>query len=149
MTALQRLNPLDCECVGDGQGGIRSASIGRRGIEIRGFIAMNGNGRLCFFPDAHAEGVPVPAIDYGPRGPLSFDELGHAIILAPARRVSVEDLAALDPPAPVVHSCDAELKADPSYDMFRCRPVEWTCSCGRSFVHVCDEAEGCSWEATS
>ena len=21
----------------------------------------------------------------------------------------------------------------------------WTCSCGRHFEHVCDEAEGCSW----
>lgn len=22
----------------------------------------------------------------------------------------------------------------------------WTCSCGRVYEHVCDEAEGCSWE---
>lgn len=21
----------------------------------------------------------------------------------------------------------------------------WRCPCGRVFVHVCDEAEGCSW----
>lgn len=25
----------------------------------------------------------------------------------------------------------------------------WTCACGRHFVHVCDEAEGCRWDVIS
>lgn len=44
------------------------------------------------------------------------------------------------------HSCDAQLRADPAFDPFLCRPSEWTCTCGRRFVHVCDEAEGCFFE---
>lgn len=42
-------------------------------------------------------------------------------------------------------ACDRELRADPRRDVFRCEPKTWTCSCGRRFEHVCDEAEGCSW----
>lgn len=41
------------------------------------------------------------------------------------------------------HDCDAELRADPRYDPFRCRPDWFKCSCGRRWVHICDEAEGC------
>jgi hypothetical protein len=25
----------------------------------------------------------------------------------------------------------------------------WTCTCGRRYVHVCDEAEGCAWELSA
>lgn len=41
------------------------------------------------------------------------------------------------------HDCDAVLRADPSYDPFRCQPSQWMCTCGRAWAHVCDEAEGC------
>lgn len=43
------------------------------------------------------------------------------------------------------HDCEAALKADPSYDPFRCKPTLWMCECGRAWAHVCDEAEGCCW----
>jgi hypothetical protein len=39
--------------------------------------------------------------------------------------------------------CDRELHNDSRYDPFHCRPDWFTCSCGRKFVHICDEAEGC------
>jgi hypothetical protein len=39
--------------------------------------------------------------------------------------------------------CDRQLRADPAYSPSGCEPAEWTCVCGRKFVHVCDEAEGC------
>ena len=44
------------------------------------------------------------------------------------------------------HNCEAELKASPRYNLFNCAPTWFRCSCGREFEHVCDEAEGCSWE---
>jgi len=44
-----------------------------------------------------------------------------------------------------VHSCDKELRTDPRFDMFRCEPNMFRCSCGQIWVHVCDEAEGCSY----
>lgn len=46
------------------------------------------------------------------------------------------------------HDCDAELRASWDFDPFRCEPRSFRCSCGRTFVHVCDEAEGCSWVDT-
>lgn len=42
-----------------------------------------------------------------------------------------------------MHDCESELKANPSYDQFRCVPATFDCSCGRQYEHVCDEAEGC------
>lgn len=44
-----------------------------------------------------------------------------------------------------ITDCDRELHADPAFDRFRCQPKVWVCSCGRTWVHVCDEAEGCSY----
>lgn len=41
--------------------------------------------------------------------------------------------------------CDAELRASAEYNPFRGQPQEWTCSCGRRFEHVEDEAEGDFW----
>lgn len=41
--------------------------------------------------------------------------------------------------------CDRRLKQQPDYNIFRCTPKTFECSCGRKFSHVCDEAEGCSW----
>lgn len=86
-------------CVGDGQGGHHPFCEHRpKGTEVRGFIGMNGNGELAFFAHSRAEGVPIPGIDYSPRGPISLDDLGRAIVAAPARRIMLDDLAAIDPP---------------------------------------------------
>lgn len=42
--------------------------------------------------------------------------------------------------------CDKLLRADPSFSGFRCTPSVWRCPvCRRVWVHVCDEAEGCSY----
>lgn len=49
--------------------------------------------------------------------------------------------ALVEPP----HNCDRELHADPSFDPHHCKPEVWTCSCGKRYEHVCDEAEGCFW----
>lgn len=42
-----------------------------------------------------------------------------------------------------VHDCDAELRASQDFNPFRCRPEVFECSCGKTWHHVCDEAEGC------
>lgn len=42
-----------------------------------------------------------------------------------------------------VSSCQERLRSLPSYDPFLCRPSQFICACGRRWVHVCDEAEGC------
>lgn len=45
------------------------------------------------------------------------------------------------------HSCDAEIRKNPwALSGYRQPGDRWTCSCGATFVHVCDEADGCSWE---
>ena len=136
-------------CVGDNTGGHHPFCENQpRGIRVRGVIARNGLGELAFFSDSRAEGVPVPGLDHSARGPIGLEPFAAAVAAAEERRVSYDDLAAIDPPA-VVHSCDAELRADRAYDPFRCKPTEWTCSCGKRFVHVCDEAEGCFFEAVA
>lgn len=44
------------------------------------------------------------------------------------------------------HSCDKELRASRFWQPNRCVDgQEWTCFCGKVYLHVCDEAEGCSW----
>ncbi len=45
------------------------------------------------------------------------------------------------------HDCDAELRAAPGYHPSQCKPETFKCSCGKQYGHVCDEAEGCWWEA--
>jgi len=57
-------------------------------IEVHGFIAKNGSGQLCFFADTRATGVPLDSHPVTVR---------MAITGAPARRVLLADLAALDP----------------------------------------------------
>ena len=49
------------------------------------------------------------------------------------------------------HSCDAALTLEalnnPRLDAGRAQDGdEWKCNCGRIYVHICDEAEGCRWE---
>jgi hypothetical protein len=43
------------------------------------------------------------------------------------------------------HSCDQEIRVyGPSDGM--AQPADlWTCSCGLTYEHDCDESEGCSW----
>ena len=51
------------------------------------------------------------------------------------------------------HNCDSNLRAAqkknvlllPSYAQ---EGDLWQCSCGKVWVHVCDEAEGCYWVET-
>ncbi len=131
---------LVCECVGDGHGGHHPFCEHRpKGVEIRGFIGMNGNREICFFATSTADGVPLG---------YHFPGLKDVIVAAPARRVSHDDLAALDPPAAeAAHDCDTELRADPAFRPSQCKPETFMCSCGKDYAHVCDEAEGCWWEA--
>lgn len=43
------------------------------------------------------------------------------------------------------HDCEQELeKSYPSHTQAEDGQV-WQCSCGRVWVHICDEAEGCCW----
>jgi hypothetical protein len=93
------------------------------GSEIRGYIGMNGNHELCFFPTARAEGVPIPESYH------SHDEvfaLLNAINHATARRITFDKLDALDAPR-------------------RCR------ECGCIEIIACfrssDHASACAWAA--
>jgi hypothetical protein len=74
-----------------------SAADGK--IEVRGVIAANGLGELCFFPDSRAEGLPLIGKD-GRWKDAVVARLYCAIADAPSRRVSHPALAALDPPRP-------------------------------------------------
>jgi hypothetical protein len=72
-------------------------------VEVRGVIAMNGYGELCFFASSMAEGLPICKPDGGPHDHASVgeDELAYllrAIINAPPRRCTHAQLAELDPP---------------------------------------------------
>lgn len=45
-----------------------------------------------------------------------------------------------------IHSCDREIRADRwAMSGHRQDGDKWKCSCKRTYVHVCDEAEGCFW----
>lgn len=84
-----RRAPFSACCIGDGHGNHHPMCAERsRGIEVRGFIAMNGRRELCFFPHSGAEGVPLSR----------WDDVAEAMFAAPARRVAYTDLVALDPP---------------------------------------------------
>jgi hypothetical protein len=43
------------------------------------------------------------------------------------------------------HSCDAEIRATGPSSLIALDGDLWACSCGRLWVHICDEAEGCYW----
>jgi hypothetical protein len=62
------------------------AAVGDGQTEVRGVIAMNGYGQLCFFPTSKSEGHPI--VEKGLMG---------AIIVAPARRKTHAELERLDP----------------------------------------------------
>lgn len=46
---------------------------------------------------------------------------------------------------PTLRSCDQELSRQYPRQAQAQDGEIWTCTCGRRFEHVCDEAEGCSW----
>jgi hypothetical protein len=53
--------------------------------------------------------------------------------------------AALAPRHKDLRACERELlRRYPGHAQAR-DGERWTCSCGRHFVHLCDEASGCSW----
>jgi hypothetical protein len=60
-------------------------------VEVRGVVAVNGRGEMCFFAHSRADGVPLLL---GPRA------LRDAVYAAPARRITHDQLAALDPVDP-------------------------------------------------
>jgi hypothetical protein len=43
------------------------------------------------------------------------------------------------------HSCHAEILTHGPSDGMAQPGDLWTCSCGLTFRHDCDESEGCSW----
>lgn len=43
------------------------------------------------------------------------------------------------------HSCDKELQHTYPRHSQAAHGEKWTCSCGRIWIHDCDEAEGCAW----
>jgi hypothetical protein len=76
-------------------GDIARPGLGRPGVEVRGVIAMNGMGQLCFFAHSRAEGLPL--LDDGGSFLATPDELRRAITEAPSRRTNHRQLAKLDP----------------------------------------------------
>jgi hypothetical protein len=44
-----------------------------------------------------------------------------------------------------IRVCDRLLRDSPLFDPSHCRPEQFVCICGRTWIHVCDEAEGCSY----
>lgn len=45
-----------------------------------------------------------------------------------------------------IAECDKELTTSGPSGGRAVDGERWTCSCGRVFAHVCDEAQGCSWD---
>ena len=49
------------------------------------------------------------------------------------------------------HKCEKELEKQYKANV-RLTPSlaqdgdTWTCACGKTYTHICDEAEGCCWE---
>lgn len=90
---------------------------------------------------------------------LQWDEPVPGVLSrrSPYRRLAQNEVAAvmgfralnLPPPPPdppVDHPprhCDKKLRAFDGYDRHKCEPARFTCTCGRIWVHICDEAEGC------
>ena len=43
------------------------------------------------------------------------------------------------------HSCEKTLEANYPNHAQAQDGEHWTCTCGLTYEHVCDEAEGCKW----
>jgi hypothetical protein len=53
----------------------------------------------------------------------------------------------------LTHSCEVELekaiKGNALLSSLRANDGDlWQCSCGKVYIHTCDEAEGCDWQET-
>ncbi len=46
----------------------------------------------------------------------------------------------------MAHRCEDELNRQLPHQEQACDGDRWTCTCGITYEHICDEAEGCSWE---
>ncbi len=57
----------------------------------------------------------------------------------------VEAALAAAPGTPAPHDCDAELRQGVLDWSTAAMGVQWTCSCGKRFVRIHDEAEGDAW----
>lgn len=47
-----------------------------------------------------------------------------------------------------MHDCDQELKKYKNgwaLSGYRQEGDKWKCSCGKVYIHVCDESDGCYW----
>jgi hypothetical protein len=66
-------------------------------IEVRGVIAMNGQGEVCFFAHSQDEGLPILGDD-GRAMTSNMPHLARAVRNAPPRRVTYPTLWRLDPP---------------------------------------------------
>lgn len=64
-------------------------------IEVRGVVAMNGRGEVCFFADSRAEGLPILGDD-GRAMTSSLAHLPREVREASPRRVTRDAFAALD-----------------------------------------------------
>lgn len=65
-------------------------------VEIHGFVARDGQGHLCFFATSGSPGVPLPEL--GRPGYVDRAEaLLHAVIAAPTRTKTRQQIEALDP----------------------------------------------------
>lgn len=48
------------------------------------------------------------------------------------------------------HDCDKIIRNDQwAWSGYRQPGQIWTCTCGKQYSHICDEADGCSWEPVS
>lgn len=66
-------------------------------IEVRGVVAMNGRGEVCFFADSQDTGLAILGDD-GRAMTSNLPHLARAVSRAPARRVTLAALWRLDPP---------------------------------------------------
>jgi hypothetical protein len=83
-------------CMGNGSGGHHPMCEHRpKGTEVRGVVARNGYGDLCFFATAESDGFPILDKDGSFR--CTPDELRRALYAAPPRRVLHATLRSLDP----------------------------------------------------
>ncbi len=44
------------------------------------------------------------------------------------------------------HSCEMEIQTEYPDNAQAYEGRLWKCSCGKTYTHVCDEAEGCYWQ---
>lgn len=121
------------------------------GVEVRGVIAMNGRGELCFFAHSRGDGVPLFRPGGGPMH-AGWDDVADVMFAAEPRRVPHTALARLDHDYRASgdgvpdHDCDTELQARADYSPFLGTPAIFECSCGKRYGYEDEESEGAAWE---